>query len=64
MADERLAEMRAIREHLYGPRFRAWLMRFLRGKDHWRGEKGGRWGVGKPILRTLPTWIWTIGAKR
>lgn len=59
-----LAEMIAVRETLYGPRFRAWLMRWLRGRLHGEGRGApqyGRWYVGKWLLRHIPAWCWTVG---
>lgn len=71
---DRLAELVAVRETLYGPYWRAWLMRALRGKHHGCGKvkccpgcnQRGRWLIGKPLLRLTSKWplrlIWTIGA--
>jgi hypothetical protein len=63
-----LAEMRAIRETLYGPRAGAILMKFLRGRHHGCGpvkcsprcDQRGRFYVGKWLLRTIPPSWWGL----
>jgi hypothetical protein len=54
-----------VREELYGPRLRSRLVKWLRGPRHGAGDKRGRLGVGKRLLRLTSRWplrlIWELG---